>query len=568
MAITVGSYIQIFCVLSFTLFITAHVLRLGGKVLSIPYSLHSYSVLGESLSHSLFPSASQFLSNYHLNHSVNSSSVVIAMRGILAYALLAAVVSTAPQLYERGFEDDDDCDIEWVTVFTNNPSSTSIIASSAVPTGKTSNDTILPTATLSTPAAADSSTSVGTPGSTTEAQPAIGASNTSETPTLSASSTSSPTSSVAGNLSEPTYSPSDISSTLNIPTRPDGSAPIPINNDHLSAPIATDAVPAGAATYTPSTPGEFDNLDFAAWMKKQKDSDLASKWMIVAPGTYRYKPGTVMPSGTDANTVAGENIAIGFTPGGWTLDLRHVTFYIDITPENQNQRPGDMIYINQSEDFTILGGTIWIDQGEEWTQARVTSISAADDQGNQVATMEVEQGYNVSAWRAAGPRNQGCVDDSDPNHFTRPDCNFWYASKYDFSNVDTKRTFTASIGSRSGIQEGYVLTMLVIINSLTTISTENNGGFKVKGFTSNGYLGSIGLNGKVAPIFEDVYYVNPPPRPGFAPRVQGPAVGWGNIGGPIYNGPGQALAELPGSVWQTTGCEKDLQSAGNGTAPS
>ena len=467
------------------------------------------------------------------------------MKGILAYALLATVISAAPQLYERDAEDDDDCSIEWLTVYTNAPSSASVVATTAVPTVKVSHEAILPTANLSASVTVSPTT-----------------------PTLSAALAGSTTSSVANTSSESTNSPSDSASILNIPTRPDGSAPIPINDNHLSAPIATNAVPAGAATYTPSTPGVFDNLDFAAWMKKQKDANLASKWMIVAPGTYRYKPGTVMPSGTDANTVTGENIAIGFTPGGWTLDLRHVTFYIDITSENQNQRPGDMIYINQSEDFTILGGTIWIDQGEEWTQARITSISAADAQGDSVATMEVEQGYNVSAWRAAGPRNQGCVDDSDPNHYTRPGCNFWYASKYDFSNLDTKRTFTASVGSRSGIKEGYVLTMLVIINSLTTISTENNGGFKVKGFTSNGYLGSIGLNGKVAPIFEDVYYVNPPPRPGYAPRVEGPAVGWGNIGGPIYNAPGQALAEMPGSVWQTTGCEKDLQSASNGTAPN
>ena len=268
--------------------------------------------------------------------------------------------------------------------------------------------------------------------------------------------------------------------------------------------MAIDAVPAGAAIYMPPKRGIFDITNFAARMKKEKDANLASKWMKVALGAYLYAPGQVMPSGTDANTVTGENIAIYFTTGGWTLDLRGVTFYIDITTEYQNQRPGDMIYINQSEDFTVLGGTVWIDQGEEWTQARVTSMSAADDHGNQVATMQAEQGYNVSAWRAVGPHNQGCVDDSDSNHFTRPDCDFWYVSEYDFSDLDSKRTFTASVASRAGIKEGYVLTMLLVVNSFTTIPTENSGNFHVKGFTSKGYVASIGLDGKVAPVFEDV----------------------------------------------------------------
>ncbi|KAL6715824.1 hypothetical protein ACLMJK_006785 [Lecanora helva] len=466
------------------------------------------------------------------------------MKGLFAYALMAAVVFAAPQRHARDTSNDDDCSMIWVTVYTDRPSSTTAL--SKLPSSVDVVDRVAPIPNV-----------LDAPKATITAQiPSVTSINHTK-----GSSTSSPTSSSA--------TPStDSSSTLDIPARPDGIPAIPINDDHIKAPVAGDSVPAGAATYIPSKPGLFDNSDFAAWMKKQKDADLPSKWMKIAPGVYRYALGPVMPSGTDPNTVTGENIAIGFMTGGWTLDLRGVTFYVDITPENKNQRPGDMIYINQSEDFTILGGTIWIDQGEEWTQARVTSLSSPDDQGNQIATMEVEQGFNVSAWRSAGPRNQGCVDDSDSSHFSRPECNFWYVSKYDFSNLDSKRTFTASIGARAGIKEGYVLTMLVVINSFTTISTENNGKFHVKGFTSNGYVASIGLNGKVAPVFENVYYVNPPPRPGFAPRVEGPAVSWGNIGGPVYNPPGQPLAQMPGSFWQTTGCEKDLQDASNATVPN
>ena len=481
------------------------------------------------------------------------------MRDFLKYVLLATVVAAAPQLQERdsGDNDDDDCSMVWVTIYVD--ASTTSMTQSPLPT----------TSSTSAVLGNGVDTNVINAVNKVELPPRSSGSVTSAAPSTIASSAPSASNSNTDSGSTMATNPTaNGTSTLNIPNRPDGSAPIPINGDHLSAPVAQDPVPQGAATYIPPTPGVFNNTDFAAWMQKQKDAKIASKWMKVAPGAYRYALGTLMPSGTDANTVVGENIAIGFTAGGWTLDLRGVTFYIDITPENQNQRPGDMIYINQSEGFTILGGTIWIDQGEQWTQARVTSMSDADSEGNQIATMEVEQGYNVSAWNAAGPRNQGCVDDSDPNHFTRPGCNFWYVSKYDFSNLESKRTFTASVTSRAGIQKGYVVTMEVVINSYTTISTENNGNFHVKGFTSNGAVASIGLNGKVAPIFEDVYYVNPPPRPGYAPRVEGPALSWGNIGGPAYNPPGQPLAEMPGSVWQTSGCQKDLQSASNGTAPN
>lgn len=67
--------------------------------------------------------------------------------------------------------------------------------------------------------------------------------------------------------------------------------------------------------------------------------------MVVAPGSYRYKPGQVMRAGTDANTVKGENLVLYNFPAGWTLDIRGVTLIIDITDENKNQRPAVMIYV-------------------------------------------------------------------------------------------------------------------------------------------------------------------------------------------------------------------------------
>lgn len=103
-----------------------------------------------------------------------------------------------------------------------------------------------------------------------------------------------------------------------------------------------------------------------------------------------------------------------------------------------------MIYINQSENFTILGGAIWIYQGEQWTQACVTSLKPSTN-GNQIATFEVEQGYDVSIWKTASPRNQGCVDDFDPSHYRRPDCTFRKVQEYSFESLASSHTLTATV---------------------------------------------------------------------------------------------------------------------------
>lgn len=100
-----------------------------------------------------------------------------------------------------------------------------------------------------------------------------------------------------------------------------------------------------------------------------------------------------------------------------------------------------------------------MDQGELWSQARVTSLGAVDGNGNQAATIEVEKGYNTSVWKTGTARNQFCVDDSDPNHYTRPGCNFWKVDNYDYSELESSRTFKASLMGGSNISKGTVLTM-------------------------------------------------------------------------------------------------------------
>lgn len=361
-------------------------------------------------------------------------------------------------------------------------------------------------------------------------------------------------------------SDSKASSAISMPTRPNGSAGIPVNNDHLSAPTDTRPVPAGAAIYTPS--GNVVNCsDLVSWMTAHRTGNLPSKFLKVAPGIYSYDLGAVHPLDADANLSPGNNIVLWLFSGGWTLDLRDVTFLISVTPENADQRPGNMIYVDESDDLTILGGTVWIDQGEQFSQARVTSLTASSD-GNQHATFTVEKGYNVSAWSTAGPRNQGCVDSSDPTHFKRPGCNFWKVTNYDFSSLTTARTFTATVLPGALLEAGYVVYMQVGPNSLTTISSENNANLHVKGMTTNGAMGQIGLNDKQTATFEDYYYVNPPPRPGYTARVNGPTLSWGHIGDAFaYDTPGQAAVNYLDSWWQYTGCERDLQAGGNETLP-
>ena len=356
-------------------------------------------------------------------------------------------------------------------------------------------------------------------------------------------------------------------SSISMSTRPDGSAGLPVNEDHISAPVDTRRVPDGAAIYTPY--GDTINCtDFVSWMNAHRTADLASKYLKVSPGVYSYDLGNPHALDADANLSPGNNIVLWLFSGGWTLDLRNVTFLISITPENANRRPTNMIYIDESDDLTILGGTIWIDQGEQFTQARLTSLSPSSTASTQLATFTVEKGYNVSAWSSAGPRNQGCIDSSFPAHFKRPQCNFWKVENYDFSHLTTTHTFTTTVLPGSQLQTNYVIYLQSGPNSLTTISSENNANLHVKGITTNGAIGQIGLNDKKTATFEDYYYVNPPPRPGYAERVNGPTLSWGHIGEAVaYDTPGQAEIVFVNTWWQYTGCRGDLQSAGNETLP-
>lgn len=509
--------------------------QLQCQILNSATFTHFGEVIGYRFSNGL-DSRTDWIHARNVDQSIMKTSMLLT--------LYAAVTVLAAPLRD---EFDDDCSQERVTVWADSPTTTSASSVSTADNLRNTGKEAL--------AAVDGSKNV-------VSNPAPTAKNTrtssSATSTTSTHSTAAPLENV-----------SSSSSGISTPRRPDGSAGFAVNGDYLKAPVATDLVPSDASIFTPEDGMTFNCSAFSDWLTHQREVvKPASKFLKIKPGTYAYQLGPLMKPGTDPNTVQGENIVFWLMSGGWTFDFRDVTFFVSITPENQNQRPNVMIYINQSEDLKILGGTIWIDQGEQWTQARVMSISPPDTEGNSKAVFQVEQGYNHTAWAEAGPRNQNCVDDSNPNHSTRPGCNFWKVQNYNFDSLDSDRTFSATLLGGSYLKKGYVVSMQVGPNALTTLSAEDEGGLHVKGLTSNGALMQIGLNGKTTAVFEEVWYVNSPPRPGYAPKVQGPVLSWGNLVGYNYDEPGEAKAILQNSYWQTTGSAKDVQDANNSTLPS
>ncbi len=450
------------------------------------------------------------------------------MKTSLLFVLFFAVAFAAPIAQN---EEDDDCSIVWIAVDGNGPEPSATALSSPTAEAPVVTPTVISSSASETISISASQNKIVDTSSSFQAPSP--ASDIRAVPT--ASSTSAASASSGSKQSLP----------VSMPT-------LPVHGDHLSASQAKDTVPTGAAIYTVPDGKNFNGTEFGAWMFKQNDAKLASKFIKIAPGTYNF----------DTN----DNIQIFWISDDWTFDFRDVTLLVSIT--DAHPETNQAIYIGQCKGLTILGGTIWFDQGEQWTQAKVISTSPIGNNDGQLATFEVQEGYNVSAWTTAGPRNQGCVDISNPNHYTRPDCNFWYSNTYDFSQLASTRRFTSHIsGSRSGIKDNYILTMQSGPNSQATLASENSNGLHVRGMTSNGAFAQYGLGSRKTAIFEDVWYVNPPPRPGFAPRVNGPTLSWGHIGQFNFDAGGEAPATYTNSFWQYTGSKSDVRDMNQADLP-
>ena len=136
------------------------------------------------------------------------------------------------------------------------------------------------------------------------------------------------------------------------------------------------------------------------------------------------------------------------------------------------------------------------------------------------------------------------MDASNPEHFTRPECNFCKVQDYNFDSLDIDKTISATLLGSSYLEKLYVLSMKVGSNAMSTLPIEDNGSLHVKGSTSNGALMQISLNGKQTAVFEDICYVNLPPRPGYALKVQGPVLRWANLESYNCDEPDEAEAIL------------------------
>ena len=234
-------------------------------------------------------------------------------------------------------------------------------------------------------------------------------------------------------------------------------------------------------------------------------------------------------------------------------------------PETNPNAPNNAIYIDVTDNFTILGGTWWIDAGELYSQARITAMTPTGDGDTSLLTIEIDQGYDKGIWKTANARNIGCLDVSDPSHYTRPSCNFWYLNDI---KTNENGTITATATSRSQLKEGYVLTMSLRENMPGTIAAEACSGLKVKGVTTNGAFSQYGLGTRETAVYNDLLIVNLPPREGFAPRVEGPTLSWRNIENFNFCADCQPPQTYVDCWWQYTGAPPDLKDMADEKLPA
>lgn len=327
----------------------------------------------------------------------------------------------------------------------------------------------------------------------------------------------------------------------------------------LQAPQPDDAVPKDAAIYTPSA-SVMNMTEFRIWHDdlKDKNGGGSKKWMKVAPGTYEFSKGTGFP--LDWNNNMAFN---GFT--GWTLDLRGCTF-TETRIDGDKEYSDQMLYINNSDDFTILGGTFWMNQGVEmFSQGKVISMTG---EGEGTAIIEVEEGYDYNTWGADhAPGAFDCINTSNPDHYYHPGCNFWYQSNVKLlGNNKVQADYT----SRAGVKVGQTLTIKSGPSSAASASMECNGGVHFKGMTSNAVYFNYGIGPtctKRPLIIEDCLITNLPAFKNQAVRVTGPTMSYGNYGSAIFQADGMPDIDFRNSFWQYMGEPNDLTSMENYKPP-
>ena len=130
------------------------------------------------------------------------------------------------------------------------------------------------------------------------------------------------------------------------------------SSTNTKAPQSDEAVPDGAALYSPKA-GYLDVADFTKWAndKFANPDATPSHWIKLPAGEYKY---FITDGGQQTVMFWGaRNSKEPSQPGTkWTVDLRGCTFKVPIIKET-NGNPPAAIYVAQSNDLRILGGTFW-----------------------------------------------------------------------------------------------------------------------------------------------------------------------------------------------------------------
>ena len=200
-------------------------------------------------------------------------------------------------------------------------------------------------------------------------------------------------------------------------------------------------------------------------MNTHRTANLALKCLEVIFGIYSCDLDPAYTLYADANLFPGDNIIFWLFSGGWTLDFCNFIFLISVTPENENRRLTNMIYVDESDDLTIQvvlsRATGASHSPTPASPLQNPTASSALSSRSKRATMSAPVRANKAASTPAilrtfnGPR---AISRKRITTTSRP-------------SLNVSRTFSPPPSSPA---PGYVVYIHVGLNSRWTISSENN----------------------------------------------------------------------------------------------
>ena len=299
-----------------------------------------------------------------------------------------------------------------------------------------------------------------------------------------------------------------------------------VEGDTAHAPYQDGEPPEGYETYKPTNSKTFNMADFNHWIIDRTKAGNAAKWLKVEPGTYEMYTDTSKDGNIHDIVIAGlreEN-------AGWTIDFRNCTFIFNAPVPETEGNPPSAVYVCQSTELTILGGTFWINAGELYSQGKVTAVESADGSNDAInkVTITVDKGYDIDVWSSIDYTKLNLLDISDSGHYVRSKTTFWGENPQ--WSVDTSaRTVSATVNG-VGYKKGMAVSVPTKNDFPSGVSLEMSDRVTVKGLTTNGGFYHYGLHTVELPgetrqpcIWKDCLITNPPPTALDMPkRVNGP----------------------------------------------